>query len=339
MSSQNATPAEAVSAPSTAATTRGERRRQRKATLAESEAVAAANLAKRLRAPVIITGVEMARTITLIRPDQFGKLGVDERYQRVRIGSEVNDIIHVLREGGEIPDPIDVAERPDGSWWIIDGQQRYWAHEETSTPLRALIHKVPDHNCESNLFVVLNSRRKVQPTVITKGWPGLTGDFIRKLNTDPKSPLWGLIDMGTNHQLPIDAATLVKGILVVTTGLESTGGDTATVVLPRTDAALKIAGRIAWAEAFAQLVALVFFTPDEKGLVRHHSSRTGQRVRTLPLQALAYVAHEKYKDANRPVFPKTCALLRRVNWDTLVPSHARQYMPILIQEIEKRWRK
>lgn len=309
-----------------AAETQPQKRRPQK--LSESKAVQESNLARRLHAPVIVTGVDMAKTITIIQPSQFGRLNVDESYQRVRIGNEVNDIIHVIRSGGAIPDPIDVAERPDGSWWILDGQQRYWAHDETKEPLRALIHKVYTHEAESKLFVVFNSRRKVRPIIIVKGWPGPTGDFLRKLNTSPTSPLVGMIDFGNNSKLPLAANNLVRGILTVTTGMSRNsrgGGDAATVLLPRTDAALKVTGRMAWAEAYVQLVAMVF-------------GKSDARVRAMPLQALAEVAHQRYKAAGRVTFPASTELLRRMNWDTCVPKHTDQYYPMMVEKIQRRWR-
>ncbi len=306
-----------------AETTTEPQRRRRK--LSESQAVQESNLARRLHQPVVVTGVEMARTITMIQPSQFGKLNVDERYQRVRIGDEVNDIIHVIRAGGAIPDPIDVAERPDGSWWILDGQQRYWGHEETQQPLRALIHKVYSFEAESKLFVIFNSRRKVRPIVIVKGWQGPTGDYLRKLNESKDSPLRGQIDFGNNTKLPIAANCLVRGILVATTGMTGVGGDAATALLPRTDAALRAHGRMAWAEAYVQLVALVF---------GKHSGR----VRAMPLRALGDVAYRRYMNAGRVTFPKSTDLLRRVNWDTCVPKHTQQYFPMMVELIERRWR-
>jgi len=54
--------------------------------------------------------------------------------------------------------------------------------------------------------------------------------------------------------------------------------------------------------------------------------------------ALAYVAHRKYVEAGRTVFPKSCVMLRKINWDTLVPVHKLEFLPVLIREIERRWR-
>lgn len=296
-------------------------------TMKESDAILQAAAARRVHSPVILTGVKVATTITMIQPEQFPRLGVDERYQRVRIGGEVNELIHAIRNGGEIPDPVDIAQRPDGSLWLVDGQQRFWAHSECGVPLKAHIHQVEDLVAESRLFVALNSRRKVNTRTIIKGWPGLAGEFLRRMQTSDRSPIKGMIDFGQNSSLPLDAPSVVKGVLVVTTGLEYPSGDMATRMLPRIDAALKVPGMIAWAEAFVDLIAAVFSMQPNAG-----------RVRVLPVIALAAVAHRKYVEAGRPAFPHSCARLRNTNWDTLVPSHAKQYLPVLEREIERRWK-
>ncbi len=295
--------------------------------MGESDAMMAAAAARRIVQSVLVTGVQMADKVTVIRYEEFGKLRVDEGYQRMRIGTEVNQIIHALKAGGAVPDPVDIAERPDGSWWIVDGQQRFWAHDECRLPLRAMVHKVESREAEERLFIVLNSRRKVGAKVILKGWPGPAGQFIRRVNEDDRSPFFGMVDFSTSSHLPLDAMALLRGVLVVMTGLENAGGDAATVLLPRTDAALRIPGRQHWAEEFVRLIAAVFNV--EKG---------AGRIRVLPIIALARVAFKKYEEAGRPVFPRTCAGLRRVNWDTIVPTHSNQYLPVLVEVIERRWK-
>lgn len=294
--------------------------------LAESAKVNAAADAKRLRKQVMVTGVVVADRITVIQPDQFSQLNVDEQYQRLRIGDEVNALISVIRAGGAIPDPVDISERPDGSWWIVDGQQRFWAHFETKTPLRAHIHKVDSIVAEVNLFIALNSRRKLGSKAVLKGWPGPAGELVRRLNISDKSPLKGMIDNANNSKLPLDSITIVKGVLAALTGMYPSG-DTATFLLPRVDSALRQTGAAAWADAFAQLVGAVF------------GGKAGQgRVRVLPVIALGRVAYRKYTAAGRPVFPSSCVRMRAVNWDTLVPTHARQYLPLIEEKIEKLWK-
>lgn len=298
----------------------------RRRTLVDSEAIQAAANAARLRKQVMVTGVQVATEISVIQPKDFDQLNVDEQYQRLRIGEEVNALIGVIRAGGAIPDPIDISERPDGSRWIVDGQQRFWAHQETQMPLRAHIHKVESIAAEVNLFIALNSRRRLSSKAVVKGWPGPTGTFLRRINTSDKSPLKGMIDFTNNTKLPLDSITVVKGVLAATTGTFPQG-DTATSLLPRVDSALTAPGRMAWAEAFVQLLAAVFGGKPNQG-----------RVRVLPVIALGRVAFRKYGQAGRPIFPTSCARMRSVNWDTLVPTHARQYLPLIEEKIERLWK-
>lgn len=293
----------------------------------DSDALFANATARRVRQPVLLTGVKIASVVTLIPVEDFGRISIDrEDYQRDRIGETVNTLTTILKSGGQIPDPVDIAERPDGSWWIVDGQQRFLAHEAAAVPLKAHVHKIADRDSERKLFMILNSSRRVLPRTLIKGWPGPFGDFIRNLNTSDKSALRGMIDLTNNSKLPFDAATILKAVIVVLTGTTATG-DTATALLPRADTALKMPHARVWAEAFVQLMAAVFATQGNGG-----------RVRVLPVVALAHVAHRKYKEAGRPIFPRTTTRLRNVNWDTAVPTHAQQYQDILEKKIEKLWK-
>lgn len=297
--------------------------------LTDSDALFKAAQTQRLRQPVLVTGVKFASVVTVIQPSDFSKLRIDrEKYQRGEHRTDVNSLIAVIKSGGQIPSPIDVAERRDGTWWIADGQQRFLAHEATQTPIKAHIHLVDDAESEEKLFIALNSRRNLSPRTVIRGWPGLFGQFIRRMNDDPKSPVRGMIDLsvGGNSHLPLDAATILSGVIIAVTG-SLPHGDTITSRLPRADAALRLAGGMVWAENFIYLVAAVFGT-----------RAGGRRVRVLPVMALARVAHRKYTEHGRPVFPRSCAKMHATNWDTIVPSHARQYMPLIEERIEKLWK-
>lgn len=281
--------------------------------------------ARRLIKPVLVTGVRTRTEIEVIPPEDFNKLNIDDSYQRVRQTAEVNQLASVLQQGGQIVDPIDVAVRPDSTWWIVDGQQRFWAHHVTHKPVKAHFHEVANRESEINLFYALNSRKRLSAHTVIKSWPGPAGDFVRRMADSDRSALRNTIDLTNNSKLPIDATAFVKATLVVLTGIENPSMDLTLKLLPRLDSALRQPGALVWAEAFAQLVAVVF------------GDQAGGRVRVLPMIALSRVAHRKFTAAGRPIFPKSAARLRKVNWNTLVPSHAHQYLGVLEKEIEKRW--
>lgn len=308
--------------------TAAQARRRRK--LTDSEAIFANAETMRLRKPVLVKGVRRAGTVTLIQPDEHGKLHIDERYQRPRVGQEVNDLIYVLTSGGQIADPIDVAQRTDGSWWIIDGQQRFWAHRETEKALPAHIHLVDSYEAEVNLFYALNSRTALTSKNVVKGWPGPAGEFIRRMNASDKSALKGMINLTNDSSKPIDGAILARCLLVLLTGISPTyTGNTATSLMPKLDTALKQAGAVAWAEAYCQLLAVTFGPSAGKG---------GRRVRILPMLALARVARRKFLEHGRIVFPKVTSRLQRVNWDNVVPTHALKYLSDVEEKIERNWK-
>lgn len=301
---------------------------KRRNKLSTSSATIASALAKRTTKLITVTGVTMAKQVTVIPFSQFKKLNVDEHYQRVRIGGEVNDLIHVLKAGGQIVQPIDVAERSDGTWWIVDGQQRFWAHSECQMPIRASIHQVESIESETNLFYALNTQIKISARTIAKGWPGIAGNFLRQLNETPTSPLFGQIDMKNNRNLPLDATNIVRALLAVTAGI-SPKGNMLTRVLPRLDETLKVTGMRAWAEAFVQLVAGAFDLEQSAGRAR---------VRLVVMLALANVAHRHYVAAGRPIFPKTCAPFRRMNWRNVAPTNSLIFLPQVEDAIERRWK-
>lgn len=303
----------------------GPKRRQR---LTESDAVMQAALTRRLRQQVLVTGVKIAPIVTKIDPADFGLLHIDEGYQRARVGQEVNDLIAVIHQGGQIADAIHVSERPDGTLWIVDGQQRFWAHRDTNTAIKALIHKVDNREAEIRLFIALNSRRKLGARQVVRGWPGPFGDWLRFQNESDKSPLKGMIDFGSHHQRPFDATALLRAVTALLTGITATG-DTATAALPRVDTAMKLTHAHAWCDAYVQLLASIF---------GQNAGKAGRRVRQMPMVALALVAHRKFTAAGRPVFPSSTSRLRNVNWDVQTPSNARQYLPLLEKKIEHLWK-
>lgn len=280
--------------------------------------------ARKIGKEVLVKGVDLPSRITTLHPP-FANVSIDETYQRLQITAKVNRLTHVLKSGGQIADPISIAEREDGSMWIVDGQQRYWAALECSMPLRATIYHVHTYEQEANLFYALNNRTLLSANSAIKGWQGPSGVLIRTYNEHEDSPLRGLIMFDPNGSLPLTATLMSKAFLTITTGILPVG-NVPQMILPRLDAALATAKAKEWCDAFVKLLSAVF------------QPARGKRIRLLPLLALAQVAREKYEAAGRPVFPSSCASLKRTNWDTVVPSHAMKFIPTMRAEVIRRWR-
>lgn len=153
---------------------RGPRRK-----LTESEIANATRVRKRQG---LVVGKLSNPEYRVFSPAELTQLNIDESYQRMQIKTQVNDLAHVLRQGGEIPDPITVAQRPDKSLWIIDGQQRFWAHMDVQKPLKAMVYKVADVEEEKNIFLAMDRHVKVTPAYFVKAWPGEASKLLTEVN-------------------------------------------------------------------------------------------------------------------------------------------------------------
>ena len=87
------------------------------------------------------TDARIGATIT-IAVSKLESLGIDLRYQRGEVRRLVYALAQVLADGGQQLDPIAVAVRPDGSRWIVDGQQRWRAHRIAGLPIKARLYRV-----------------------------------------------------------------------------------------------------------------------------------------------------------------------------------------------------
>lgn len=306
---------------------KGQYRRQR---LAESEAVREVARRRSIGAPLIIvpSGVRYTGT-RLINQGSFKKLGIDERYQRVRLTEMVNSIIHALRAGGSVPDPVTVAIRPDDTWWLVDGQQRFYAHLECDVPMLTAFYEVSDFEAERALFIALNRKIAVNANTMVKSWPGPTAAMVREANDKEGGPLYARVNLGNLAQRTFDASVVAKGVLVVATGIMPSGPIER--ILTRSDAGLKTnQSATERAEAFLKLIGAIW--SDEK-------LRTGNRVRLLPMIALGLVAYRRWTGKS-PTQPNGASLrrLKIANWDTVATVHARRFLPVFERFIESRWK-
>ena len=293
--------------------------------LASTPDVMASAISKRANQPMILTGNGTPRLVT-IEPSQFPKLGVDESYQRVRLTSWVNTLIHMIAQGGFIPDPITVAERLDGSLWIVDGQQRFCAHLEMKRPIRALIYKVTNIESEKGLFLVMNNTKKVGPNYIVHSWPGKSGQMIREANANPHHSLFGRVSMGASGAKIIDAGSLARGIYqqIGTAGQKNTVPMQECLNLADTFLADNAAMERR-AKGYLDLCGTIF-----NGAIR---------MRLLPAISLARVAYEYWGSAGHVKMPtaKEMSWLRRINWGGLCESSAMRYLPMVDAEIKRKW--
>lgn len=280
-----------------------------------------ANADRRKLVPLILPDLGVGQLVTLSVAD-LRKLNVDDRYQRIRITTMVSRLMHVIQNGGIIADPITVVRRADGSLWIVDGQQRWWAHIELERPLRALIFDVKDFEQERRLFLVMNTKVNVNADTIVKAWPGPTGQLLRALDVEG-SAYFGHINWGYANGRPYGAGILARAVLAAAANMAHAGviGD----ILMRADVALAESAAAARAAGLLKLIPLVW-QPHPRA-----------RVRLLSALALAHVAFERWGAGVTFPPPRVYRALERVKWDSKVPSYAAQYLPVLETIIRKRW--
>lgn len=301
------------------------KRRQR---LSESTAVAAVALKRRLQVPMGLDP-EVARGVeTVIKPADFKLINIDERYQRARIDTEVNELIHVLRAGKGVPARVHLAKRafvepgvnPE-ALWVVDGQQRWWAHYETDVPMYATIHTVRSIEEEKKLFLILNSRVQVGANFMVHSWPGPSADLLRLANEQHSHPLFNRVQLAASGGDRIAAGVLIKGLDALLTG---TGRSEAIRKhLARADAHLLQPGMKDRSIAFLHLVGQVF----PKGYVY-----------ILPMLALGLVARKRWEGLITPAGPGVVKLLQRTNWATEVPSYSMKFLPVVVASVERKWK-
>ncbi len=288
--------------------------------LANSEAVQQRAVKSRTYELIMVKIGDPGRLVT-IPAAELCKLKVDERYQRWEIRSLVNTIIHVLLNGGTVPALPVIAERPNGDWYIVDGQQRYWAYYQCKLPMRVMLYKIPDWTTEAELFHVLNTNVDIRPEVTVKGWVGPAGDLIRGLNK-PDSPYYNHINFGQSSSAVYSATILAKALLAVVTG--AARGEIKQA-MGRADTALNSAEARARAVMFFKLFALVF-------------QPNGARVKYLPAVALARVAYRRWEHGSPSLpEPRVYTGISKINWTAKAPTFAHQFLDLLEKAIERKW--
>ena len=309
-------------------------------TMTTSQAVYEGALKRRRTMPTIVHGV-LLRGERDIPVDQLKSIGIDERYQRMRITNKVNSLIVVIKSGGLIPDPVSLVERPDGTLWIVNGQQRYWAHYDTDSPMRARIYAIdPEYSAlaldiERRLFSALNNSRAQTTGTTIKAHAGLSAEILRQLNEDPNSTIYQRVlfeSRGGTRKNELSAASLIRGMLLSAAGARPSGS-LMERVLPRADLEMAKPDARCRVDAYLRLVGLVFPPLDDgRGLAP-----------ALAIRALGSICYQKWKTISlRGAAPlpdhRVVNRLRRIKWKRIAESVAERFMPLYEDAILKIWK-
>jgi hypothetical protein len=184
-------------------------------------------------------------------------------YQRNEIMPKVAAIAAAMRRGG-VTAPIHVVSRAwektphKPRYWIVDGQQRFWASMAAAKPIQALIHTAASPEQERLLFKVLNDRHGLSANLKIFNH---AGPVSRKLliaeNDDDTSPLFGKIQFTSSRASGrIPAATLITCLSNIT----ATVGGAVEQRLARLDFYIGKEG-LGYLRDFLHSLAMVFLLP------------------------------------------------------------------------------
>lgn len=258
---------------------------------------------------------------------QVKSIRVDESYQRYEIKTKVNELIAILMSGGFVHDPAVISVRSDGSWYVVEGQQRVWAHYECKRPMRVRLVRCRNYNVERDLYLILNNKHRLTVSNTAKAWTGRSGEILRMLNESKDSALRGEIRFDTSGWIPASTVLLafghaMRGTLHATAGAQQVHGQLDRAIEEDPARAHKTAIML------AALLMGVFKpgTPYQ-----------------LHVRALATVAHEHWcslapDDAWELPTQYQLRRLRSFRWDRIAPSHAVCWLPHLKEAILDRWK-
>lgn len=292
---------------------------RKKNTLGTSDAVFANAVSRRKAVPLVLKDLGKPR-FQVLAPEDLAGIGVDERYQRAQITSECHRIVHALKSGGSVPAAITLSKRQDGSLWVVDGQQRWWACLDCHHPLPALIYEISEWDVERDLFNILNDHVALNAESIVHAHSGPTAAMIREAADKPGHALCGHVGFGRRSG-PYSSPLLARGMLASATGITPTGN--IKQVLARCDYAVQTLAGAERAQAYLRLIPLIF-----------PSTTT---LRFLAAIAIGKVAHERWREHVAIPSPKVYERLKRVNWDTIVPSRELRQLMVMEDYIKKRW--
>jgi hypothetical protein len=308
--------------------------RKRGASIVGNEAIAEQRRRKRTEHPIALRGVSEGKLIT-VTPEMFNQLdlavmdptGAQPGYQRMRQEAWVNKLIDAIARGGYVPDPVKLAKRTyttDGKLWVVDGQQRMWAHFELSKPFKALVSEVDSYKSECDWFIIENDRKLLQSNLIASDWTGPCAVTLRAAHRDPGHPLYGKVNYRGGQSVQFNAMVLLRGMAVAATGSlrSAVGGSIRTLQV--LDNALTDPKAATRAQMFLRVLPQVFPT---------------ERPRLHSMQALGLVAFNRWRD-HGVMMPDAMSLsrMRRINWGSLWALPTQHRVRLTIEAIEKAWR-
>lgn len=287
---------------------------------ASRRSMRAAQARRRTYTPLVLKDLGKAELITISSLDP--RLFVDEEVQRMELKPWVNELIVALEAGGKIPDPIVLAERPDGKLSVVDGQQRWWAAWNLGRSLEARVYKSRGLEWEQTLFSILNNRVRVRTETAVHSWPGPSGQLIRQWADSQESPFFMRVNFGRNNRAPYNGSTLARSLADLL--LPGRGNGRTNEVLARLDKALAMQGTSRKVEAFAKLYNRIFPGP--------------ARACTNPSRALARACRVRWNSQIRMPTARSITRINKINWQHETGGQrAERYIAVLQAAIEKRW--
>jgi len=300
------------------------REKQHRKRMAQSKEVFDRSVKRKMQEPLVVDEIGKPKLI-LLTPSEMADLRIDERYQRVKITAEVNELIHVIKSGGAIPDPLTLVERANGKQYIVDGQQRFHAMHECGIGGHAVIYHIDDFERERRLFLAMNKRKNLKSDYIVKAWPGDGAVLIRKLATTVDSPFYGNVSFGSKTKTQYSSTVLIKGIIsCLLPDQISAGGRNISDTLARLDFEIKRQpAAIEKAESYLKLLALIF--PPKEGKLTY-----------LAAIALGRQAGIHWKKEIPFPGPKIYGRLRKIRWNE-IPTPSLVFLPVLENQISTHW--
>jgi len=257
---------------------------------------------------------------------QAQKFQIDDGYQRGLKKQRIKNMAALLNAGYVIPRLVDVAARSDGTYYVFDGQQRFWAHMAAQKNITCVLWRFTNAKAEAKAFITWNNTVRVNPADKIRAWVGPSGALLRHLMGDEISALCGVLSWGPRSRIPIGVFAFGLHNALIGKDAKQLAKSSIEDVLARIDAAVCADKERAYevARSFASVCAKVF--------------PQGRHGYAIPVRALGVRAHAKWEGNGAAVPPKRVTTsLSRTNWDRFAPSASSVFLPSVLGAITKKW--